>query len=220
MCHTLATQTRSCKDSSAVWGPWLLGWLGAAALGVTNGAVRQVVYQRWVGARAAHYVSTAGLLLLLGAYIRLLARRWPIRHPRQALLVGGAWSALTVLFEFGFGRGVARESWTTLLQQYDVRRGYVCMVIPVWMAVAPRFLAVRTCRSPIEPSLPNDDADHVAISRTDDEPRVTDRSQRATRVRGRYPARHRSAPGAATGGVGDTANSVNRGIRGLTSRER
>lgn len=119
-----------------------MGWLGAAALGVTNGVVRQALYQERVGAKPAHYLSTAGLTLLLGGYIRLLARRWPIRRPRQAMLIGGAWSVMTILFEFGFGRGVARESWAKLLEQYNVRRGYVWVVIPIWMTVGPRILGM------------------------------------------------------------------------------
>ncbi|HEY1296876.1 MAG TPA: hypothetical protein VGJ60_27680 [Chloroflexota bacterium] len=140
MQHTPATLPHFDQDKDAPWGPWLMGWLGAAALGVANGVVRQVVYQERFGARGAHYLSTAGLMLLLGGYIRLLARRWPIPRPRQAMLIGGVWSALTVLFEFGFGRGVARESWAKLLEQYNVRRGYVWVLIPVWMGAAPLAL--------------------------------------------------------------------------------
>ncbi|HSJ45552.1 MAG TPA: hypothetical protein VK923_12785 [Euzebyales bacterium] len=35
--------------TQAVWGPWLLGWMGLALLAVMNGTVRQLGYQPYVG---------------------------------------------------------------------------------------------------------------------------------------------------------------------------
>jgi len=118
-------------------GTWLLGWLGAAVLGVVNGVVRGAVYEQPLGARTAHVLSTGSLLALLYAYMRSLQRRWPLRAPRDALAIGVAWSVLTVGFEFGFGRFVAHEKWSTLLAQYDLTRGNIWIFVPLWMAVGP-----------------------------------------------------------------------------------
>ena len=38
-------------------------------------------------------------------------------------MVGAAWLSLTVAFEFGFGRAVAKQSWEELLADYNVSQG-------------------------------------------------------------------------------------------------
>jgi hypothetical protein len=123
-----------------VWLPWLVAWLGASLIAVANGIARRAVYQERIGSTAAHYVSTALLVVLLGAYLWLLARCWPIPTRRAALEIGGAWTVLTIIFEFGLGRFVAGESWTALLEQYDLTRGNVWVLIPIWTAVGPAVM--------------------------------------------------------------------------------
>ena len=125
------------------WRPWLIAWLGAAVLGVGNGVARAALYEKRIGPRRAHYASTATLLLLLSAYIRLVSRVWPIRSRVQALRIGGAWSGLTIAFEFGFGRIVAHDSWSALLDQYNLARGKIWALIPLRMALGPAVLCVR-----------------------------------------------------------------------------
>src|SRR5919202_7098753 len=112
-----------------VWRAWLAGWLGATVIAIVNGIARRALYEERVGPMAAHYSATAVLLVLLGGYMWLLARRWPIPTRRTAVLIGGAWTALTIVFEFGLGRYVAGESWATLLQQYNLSRGNVWVLI-------------------------------------------------------------------------------------------
>ena len=125
------------KYARTAWLRWTIAWLGAAALGVANGAARGALYENRIGPRAAHYVSTATLLLLLSAYIRRLSSIWPIPSRADALTIGGAWCGLTIAFEFGFGHLVAGESWSALLAQYNVARGKVWVLIPIWMAIGP-----------------------------------------------------------------------------------
>jgi len=125
------------------WWPWLIAWVGAAVLGVANGVARATLYERRIGPWRAHYVSTATLLLLLSAYIRALSSAWPIASRGDALRIGGAWCALTIAFEFGFGRFVARDSWSALLDQYNVAQGKVWALIPLWMAIGPAVLRKR-----------------------------------------------------------------------------
>jgi hypothetical protein len=43
--------------------------------------------------------------------------------------IGARWVGLTTPFEFGFGHCVARKSWSTLIADYDLRRG------PLWPLV-------------------------------------------------------------------------------------
>lgn len=46
-------------------------------------------------------------------------------------------SGLTVAFEFGFGRLVAKQSWHELLGDYDLRRGRTWPLVLAWIAVGP-----------------------------------------------------------------------------------
>lgn len=118
---------------------WLLAWAGAAVLGVANGAGREKLYAGAVGDDAAHVISTGTLLALLGGYMRLLQRRWPLDSRREALTVGAAWAAMTVAFEFGFGHWVAGESWSELAENYDVTAGKVWIVVPAAMLAGPEL---------------------------------------------------------------------------------
>jgi hypothetical protein len=134
---------RSKRSARTPWRAWLIAWLGAAVLGVANGVARGALYERQVGSPRAHYLSTAVLLALLSAYMRVLSRAWPLTSLRDALLIGSAWTALTVGFEFGLGRLVAHESWSALFEQYNIARGKVWMLIPAWIAIGPAVLRQR-----------------------------------------------------------------------------
>lgn len=127
-------------QNHSVWRPWLAAWLGATAIAVLNGIARRALYEERVGSMGAHYIATALLIALLGTYMSLLARYWPIPTRRTALLIGGAWTALTVIFEFGLGRFVAGDSWAKLPEQYDLTHGYVWILIPAWTAIGPAVM--------------------------------------------------------------------------------
>jgi hypothetical protein len=124
---------------------WITAWIGAAALGVANGASREALYADAVGDEAAHLISTGTLLALLGGYMRLLQRRWPLGTRREAVSIGAAWAVLTVAFEFGFGHWVAGDSWSALLENYDVTERKVWVLVPGAMAAGPE-LARRLVR--------------------------------------------------------------------------
>ena len=44
---------------------------------------------------------------------------------------------LTVLFEFGFGHYVTRDSWAALLGAYNLAEGRAWAAVPLWTAVGP-----------------------------------------------------------------------------------
>jgi hypothetical protein len=49
----------------------------------------------------------------------------------------GSWLAMTVAFEFGFGRAVAHQSWDQLLADYDLRSGRTWPIVLAWIALGP-----------------------------------------------------------------------------------
>ena len=114
-----------------------MAWLGGALIGVANGIAREATYGRVLGERAAHNASGAVGIAAFAAYFRVLQRRWPIRSDREAAAIGAAWLAMTVAFEFGFGRLVAKQSWEELLADYDVREGRTWPFVLAWITAGP-----------------------------------------------------------------------------------
>jgi hypothetical protein len=114
-----------------------------AALATVNGISRGL-YTRRLGEAHAHQVSTATLLAALALYVREVERRRPLPTAQGAATVGAAWVGMTVAFEFGFGHYVARQSWSTLLADYDLRRGRLWPLVLAATAAAPA--AARAAR--------------------------------------------------------------------------
>jgi hypothetical protein len=128
---------RSDQGETRVFRPWMLAWVGGSVLGMVNGTARELLYRERVGEQAAHYISTATLLMLLSLYVAMLHRRWPIPTATEALKIGTYWLALTVAFEFGFGHYVDGKSWADLRALYDVTEGKIWILVPLFMALAP-----------------------------------------------------------------------------------
>ena len=126
--------------AGSVWRAWLVGWLGAVVIGVVNGVARGALYEQRAGTVRAHHISTGALLVLLGAYMAQLDRCWPVPTRRMALHIGAIWATLTIGFEFALGRWVVGDSWTTLLQQYELWRGRLWILVPIWIALGPTLI--------------------------------------------------------------------------------
>lgn len=118
-------------------GKYLAAWFAMLLVSIANGAARDLTYGRHMGELAAHQVSTASSILLLGAVIQGFVRRFPPTSARHAVGIGLGWAALTVAFEFLFFHYVGGHSWAELLANYNVAAGRVWVVVLLWVAVAP-----------------------------------------------------------------------------------
>jgi hypothetical protein len=116
---------------------WMVAWLGAAGLGIVNGAMRELAYKDRLGDTKADRISVRTLVALLTLYFSLLERRSPLATTRDALSIGAAWVVLTVLFEFGFGHYVDGDSWEELFANYDVTEGNLWVLVLLWIGVGP-----------------------------------------------------------------------------------
>jgi hypothetical protein len=90
------------------WRRWALAWLGGAVIGTANGIARELTYRKRIGELRAHQLSSVTAVSLFSAYFTALERRWPIATRRDALRIGLTWLVLTVAFELGVGRLVAK----------------------------------------------------------------------------------------------------------------
>lgn len=136
--HTgdLSRLASEASGDSSLWPKWSVAWVGAVALALVNAAVREVAYLDAVGEQAAHQIASIALILLIGAYVALLERRWPIPTARQALAIGASWAAATVGFEFilGFATGV---SLSEIVANYNLAAGKLWVLVPIATAFMP-----------------------------------------------------------------------------------
>lgn len=145
----LDSHNRPDADRPAVRPGYLLyalgAWVGMVVLAILNATFRVLFVTPSAGEYVGHVVSTATLLALLAAYLYAYFRRLPTQGGREAAVVGVLWAVLTVAFELLFGHYVAGDTWAELLALYDVTRGNVWVLVPLFILVAPtlyeRYLA-------------------------------------------------------------------------------
>jgi hypothetical protein len=116
---------------------YLAAWLVMLLVSVANGAARDITYGRHLSELAAHQISTAIAILLLGIVMWVAIRRYPPATGRGAALVGVLWASLTMAFEFLFFHFVGGHPWDALLANYDVTSGRVWVLVVLWLLVAP-----------------------------------------------------------------------------------
>ncbi|MCK9276360.1 MAG: hypothetical protein M0P57_14880 [Syntrophales bacterium] len=123
---------------------YAISWTGMVILAVLNGTVREKVYRLYMTELSAHQLSTLILFILFGVYIWILTGMYQIESSSQAFVIGGVWVSLTIVFEFIFGHFVMGHTWGTLLQDYNLRKGRIWLLILIWVTVAPYvFYRVR-----------------------------------------------------------------------------
>ncbi len=118
-------------------------WLAMVPLAVLNGAVREFLLNRWLGARGGHVASA--LLLCGGIFlVAWLTVRWMRpKSTADALRIGAAWLLLTLAFEFLVGHYVFGAPWGKLLGDYNVVQGRVWVLVLASVTAAPALMQKR-----------------------------------------------------------------------------
>lgn len=115
---------------------YVLLWFPMVVLAIINGTARDLWYKKHINDLSAHQISTVSLMILLGIYIFFVLKKYPPQSVTESLLIGLLWMTMTLAFEFGFGlyRG---NSFAQLLEAYNITKGQLWLLIPVWIALAP-----------------------------------------------------------------------------------
>ena len=116
---------------------WIAAWPGGVVIGILNGIVREATYGKRLKSQTAHQLSTGTAIAAFAVYFSLLEHRWPIGDRGEALAIGGTWLGLTIAFEFGFGRAVAKQTWRELLVDYNLAAGRTWPLVLAWIAAGP-----------------------------------------------------------------------------------
>lgn len=128
------------ERSSALVMPSAAFWILLAAIATVAGIVRELWLVPRLGELGAHQAGTVAVTTAFLAVITAFVRRFRIT-PDEALLIGAAWLAAAVAFEFGFGHYVDGLSWGRLLSDYDVTRGRLLLLLWIAIALGPFAIA-------------------------------------------------------------------------------
>ena len=116
---------------------YTLLWTGLPVIGITNGAVREIVYKEALGELFAHQLSSFTAVVFIGLYAWIAESRWRLSSSYQAAAIGCIWLLLTIAFEFLFGHYVMGHSWASLFNDYNVFEGRFWSIVVFWTAIAP-----------------------------------------------------------------------------------
>ena len=123
----------------------MAAWVAMMFLAIINAVVREAAYKPVVGELAAHQISTAIFVVIIFGVSFLLLKMAPVSYAgHDTIIIGFAWLAMTLAFEFGFGHFIMGHHWDRLLADYNLLKGRVWVFVPAASAVAPylvgRFL--------------------------------------------------------------------------------
>jgi hypothetical protein len=109
-------------------------------IAILNATTREKIYKNIFGELVAHQISTVTLIILIGIYTWLISFGWKLETAGQALIIGSIWLILTISFEFGFGHLVMKHSWTRLFHDYNILKGRIWVLVPIWTLIAPLII--------------------------------------------------------------------------------
>jgi len=116
---------------------YILAWIPMIPIAIANAALREKVLAGRLDELQAHQASTITALVLFGVYIWAVTGLWKLESAGQALMIGLIWLTLTVAFEFLFGHFVMGHPWIRLFHDYNILKGRLWLLIPLWIAAAP-----------------------------------------------------------------------------------
>ena len=115
----------------------LLLWAAIIPMAIANGIFRDTVLVRMLGQKRARTFSGLTLSAVILAWTFLTIPWISLPAITNYAGVGLLWLALTVAFEFLFGRLVARKSWPELLRAYRFKDGDIWPLVLAVVALAP-----------------------------------------------------------------------------------
>lgn len=121
----------------------LLAWLLILVLAITNGLLRESVLIPALG-KTGGLIASGLLLATLIALVAYALIRLMRATPAQGMRIGAGWLALTLAFEFAFGRYVQHKAWQELLAAYTFQDGNLWpLVLAVTLLAPPAAARLR-----------------------------------------------------------------------------
>jgi hypothetical protein len=121
-------------------------WCVLLTLASVNGFAREALLIPRFGVVIGRAISTIALSALI-MIVSWATIQWIApRSPQDAWLIGLIWVALTLAFEFLGGHYLFHNPWSRLLEDYNVLRGRIWVLVLMTTFVAPRVSAALRIR--------------------------------------------------------------------------
>ncbi len=120
----------------------IIMWFILVVIAVINGLVREKLVKPKTGDLIARQIScfTFILALLVATYVFLKAINLN-SAPSEYLYLGLLWTAMTLIFEFGFGHFIMGHPWSKLLEDYNLLKGRLWILVLIATALAPYLMS-------------------------------------------------------------------------------
>jgi hypothetical protein len=119
----------------------VLIWCALLLIASINGLVREALLIPRIGEVGGRAISTLALSALI-VVLTWISIGWIApRSAQQAWAVGVIWVVLTLAFEFLAGHYVFHNAWSRLLEDYNVVRGRIWILVLMTTLVSPRLCA-------------------------------------------------------------------------------
>lgn len=114
-------------------------WCALLVIASVNGIAREAVLIPRIGEGPGRAVSTLALSTLIVVLTWMSIRWMAPRSTRQAWAIGVLWVALTLAFEFLAGHYLFHNPWSRLLEDYNLIRGRIWILVLITTLVSPRI---------------------------------------------------------------------------------
>ncbi len=119
----------------------VLIWCALLVIASINGVAREAALIPRIGELAGRALSTLALSTLI-VILTWISIGWMApRSAQQAWAIGVIWIVLTLAFEFLAGHYVFHNPWSRLLEDYNVIRGRIWILVLITTLVSPRVCA-------------------------------------------------------------------------------
>lgn len=118
-----------------------LVWLIFGVVAFASGGLRQAVLVPRLGEQTAHQIGSVIVAGIISVIVIWFVRRLG-PTASEALTIGILWVAMTIAFEIGFFRFGMGEPWGRLVQDYNIVRGRLWLLVLIVQLVTP-YLVVR-----------------------------------------------------------------------------
>jgi hypothetical protein len=116
-------------------------WCALLMIASINGLVREALLIPRMGEVGGRAISTLALSALI-VVLTWISIGWIApRSAQQTWTVGVIWVLLTLAFEFLAGHYVFHNAWSRLLEDYNVVRGRIWILVLITTLVSPRLCA-------------------------------------------------------------------------------
>ncbi len=115
----------------------LILWFLLLISAILNAGLREKFITPSTGEQVSHAISSVTGSIFIFLITLLFIGMLGLTGARQSWWVGIFWVCLTVAFEFLFGHYVMKHSWTHLLDDYNVFKGRLWVLVLVVTVISP-----------------------------------------------------------------------------------